>query len=179
MRKVYLDRTAGEAISVYIRDAEVIPAGTTVYSISSRCRNAEYDRWQREYGIRFIFDDMQVEVPFYAVPWADIFAVDNQGGYLGTVGQMTDMEGDAPVCYFKDGKCYLIAECGPDFMEKATDWRRCLTDYPEVTLYDSREQAARMLEFVSVSSCYERGRLAGGHAHTESIGKALGVHFEL
>lgn len=155
MRKVYLDRTAGEAISVYIRDTEVIPAGTTIYSISSRCRNAEYVRWEQEYGIRFIFDDMQVEAPFYAVPWVDIFAVDSQGGCLGTVGQMTDMEGDAPVCYFKDGKCYLIAASGPDFMEKAADWRSCLTDYPEVTMYDSMEQAVLALEFVSASSVTE------------------------
>lgn len=155
MRKVYLDHTAGEAISVYIRDTEVIPAGTTIYSISSHCRNAEYDRWEQEYGISFIFDDMQVEVPFYAVPWVDIFAVDNQGGYLGTVGQMTDMEGDAPVCYFKDGKCYLIAENGPDFMERAMDWRSCLTEYPGVAMYDSMEQAARTLEFVSASGVNE------------------------
>lgn len=98
---------------------------------------------------------MQVEVPFYAVPRVDIFAVDNQGGYLGTVGQMTDMEGDAPVCYFKDGKCYLIAESGLDFREKAAAWRGGLTDYPEVTLYDSMEQAARRLEFVSAGSVIE------------------------
>lgn len=163
MRKVYLDCTAGEAISVYIRDTEVIPAGTTIYSISSRCRNAEYDRWGQEYGISFIFDDMQVEVPFFAVPWVDIFAVDNQGGYLGTVGEMTDMEGDAPVCYFKEGKCYLIAESGPDFMEKAADWRSCLTDYPEVAMYDSMEQAARALEFVSVSSATEAANCIDKH----------------
>lgn len=152
MRKVYLDRTAGEAISIYIRDAEVVPAGTTIYSMSSRCRNAEYDRWQQEYGISFIFDDMQVEVPFYAVPQVDIFAVDNQGGYLGTVGQQFDMEGNAPVCYIKNRKCYLIAESGSDFIGKAADWRSCLTDCSDVTLYDSREQAAQVLEFVSVSS---------------------------
>lgn len=163
MRKVYLDRTAGEAISVYIRDTEVIPAGTTIYSISSLCRNAEYVRWEQEYGIRFIFDDMQVEVPFYAVPWVDIFAVDNQGGYLGTVGEMTDMEGDAPVCYFKDGECYLIAENGPDFMEKAADWRSCLTDYPEVAMYDSMEQAARALEFVSAGSVTEAANCIDKH----------------
>lgn len=163
MKKVYLDRTAGEVISVYIRDAEVIPAGTTIYSMSSRCRNAEYDRWQQEYGISFIFDDMQVEAPFYAVPQVDIFAVDNQGGYLGTVGQQSDMEGEALVCYIKDGKCYMIAESGPDFMEKAADWRSCLTDCAEVTLYDSREQAARMLEFVSASSVTDALNFADKH----------------
>ncbi len=148
MRKVYLDRTPGEAVSVYIRNAEVIPAGTTVCSMPSRCRNAEYDRWQQEYGISFLFDDMRMEFPFYAVPWVDIFAVDNEGGCLGTLGQQTDLEGNAPICYIKDRKCCLIAESGPDFRKKASDWRNCLTEYTGVTLYDSREQAARTLEFV-------------------------------
>ena len=163
MRKVYLDCTAGEAVSVYIRDAEVILAGTTIYSMSLRCRDAEYERWEQEYGISFIFDDMQVKVPFYAAPRVDIFAVDNQGGYLGTVGQTTDMEGDAPVCYIKDGKCYLIAVSGPDFIGKVTDWRSCLADYPEVTLYDSREHAARILEFVPVSSVTEAPNFINKH----------------
>lgn len=148
MKKVYLDCTAGEAVSVYIRDGEVIPAGTTICSMSVKHRNTEYDRWEREYGICFIFDDMQVEIPFYAVPRVDIFAVDGQGGYLGTVGQETDLEGEAPICYFKDGKCYLIAENGLDFRKNAADWRSHLAEYSEVTMYASREQAARTLPFL-------------------------------
>lgn len=148
MRKVYLDRTFGEAVSMYIRDAEVIPAGTSVYSMPARCRNAEYDRWQQEYGISFLFDGRRVEIPFYAVPWVDIFAMDREGGCLGTLGQMTDLRGNAPICYIKERKCYLIAESGPDFMKRASDWRSYLSEYTGVELYDSREQAARMLEFV-------------------------------
>ncbi len=152
MRKVYLDRSMGEAVSVYSRDAEVIPAGTTVYSMPYRCRNAEYDRWQQAYGIGFLFDDMRVEIPFYAVPWVDIFAVDKEGGYLGTLGQQTDLQGNAPICYMKDRKCFLIAESGPDFIKRASSWRGDLTEYTGVKLYDSREQAARMLEFVATEA---------------------------
>jgi len=152
MKKVYLDCAAGEAVSIYIRDAEVVLAGTTIYPMSTRHRGAEYERWKQEYGICFIFDDMQVEAPFYAVPRVDIFAIDGRGGYLGTVGQHTDlMAGDAPICYFIDWKCYLIAENGPDFVENVADWRCRLTDFSGVTMYDSREQASRELPFISVS----------------------------
>lgn len=151
LRKLYLDRTGGEAVSVYVRDAEVIPAGTTVYSMPLRERNPVYDRWGREYGIYFLFEDMQVEIPFYAVPWVDLFAVDGQGGFFGTVGRGTDLEGEGPVCYFKEGKCRIIAESGPEFIANAAEWRQRLRDYPQVTLYDSREQAARELEFISLN----------------------------
>ncbi len=38
MKKLYLDCTGGETVSVYVRDAEVIPAGTTVYTMPLRER---------------------------------------------------------------------------------------------------------------------------------------------
>lgn len=82
MKKLYLDCTEGEVVSVYVRDAEVIPAGTTVYTMPLRERGPAYDRWGKEYGIYFLFEDMEVEIPFYAVPRVDIFAVDGQGGFL-------------------------------------------------------------------------------------------------
>ncbi len=150
MKKLYLDCTEGEVVSVYVRDAEVIPAGTTVYTMPLRERGHAYDRWGKEYGIYFLFEDMEVEIPFYAVPRVDIFAVDGQGGFFGTVGQGTDPEGEGPVCFFKEGKCRLIAESGPEFIANGAVWRQRLRDYPQVRLYDSREQAARELEFISL-----------------------------
>ena len=44
MKKLYLDCTEGEVVSVYVRDAEVIPAGTTVYTMPLRERGPAYDR---------------------------------------------------------------------------------------------------------------------------------------
>lgn len=148
-KKVYLDRTDGEAVSVILRDAEVIPAGTTIYSMPARERNGEYDRWAEAYDIHFIFDDRKPEASFYAVPWMDLFAVDSRGGYIGTVGQLTDLEGDAPICYVdRDGHCWRIAENGPDFVKYAACWRSLLQDEQEVRLYASRAQAEQELEFL-------------------------------
>lgn len=150
-KKVYLDRTGGEAVSVFLQDAEVIPAGTTIYSMPVKAQNAEYDRWAEAYDIHFIFDDRKPETPFYAVPWMDIFAVDSRGGYIGTLGQLTDMAGDAPVCYVdRDGHCWRIAENGPDFVQEAAHWRSLLQEEQEVRLYASREQAGQELEFMEL-----------------------------
>ena len=66
------------------------------------------------------------------------------------MGQGTDLEGEGPFCFFKEGKCRLIAESGPEFIANGAVWRQRLRDYPQVRLYDSREQAARELEFISL-----------------------------
>ncbi|MBO5284029.1 MAG: hypothetical protein J6B43_13060 [Lachnospiraceae bacterium] len=150
-KKVYLDRTGGEAAAVFLHDAEVIPAGTTIYSMPVKERNTEYDRWAEAYDIHFIFEDRKPEAPFYAVPWMDIFAVDSRGGYIGTLGQLTDMAGEAPVCYVdRDRHCWRIAENGPEFVQHAACWRSFLQEEQEVRLYASREQAEQELDFINL-----------------------------
>lgn len=150
MRKVYLDITqASMCISVCVRDAEVILAGTTVSSMSVRQKNTEYQRFAEEYDIHFIFDDNVPKVDFYTVPMVEIFAEDSQGGYLGSLGQPVNLQEDIPICYMdKDRKCYLIAENGRDFLAKVSDWRSGMALCQEVEFFESKEDAQKKYEFL-------------------------------
>lgn len=150
MRKVYLDITqASMCISVCVKDAEVIFAGTTVSSMSVRQKNTEYQRFAEEYDIHFIFDDKVPKVDFYTVPMVEIFAEDSQGGYLGSLGQPVNLQEDIPICYIdKDRKCYLIAENGRDFLAKVSDWKSGMVLYQEVEFFDSKEDAQKKYEFL-------------------------------
>ena len=151
MKKIYFDITETQgAISIFMKDAKVLPAGTTVYTMPIKAKNAEYQRYAEEYDIHFIFDDCVPQPDFYAVPWVDILATDSEGGYIGTVGQLSDLQSDAPICYIdKDKRCYLIAQNGAAFLEKASEWKSGLKLYDEITLYQSKEQAKSGVTFIS------------------------------
>ena len=51
MKKRYLDAAAAGCTAVFVKDAEVIPAGTTVHAMSAKHKNSEYQRFAEEYGI--------------------------------------------------------------------------------------------------------------------------------
>ena len=150
MKKLYLDETqAHECMSIFIKDAEIIHAGTTIYSMSVKDKNAEYERYADEYDIHFIFDDDIPHIDFYTIPQVDIMATDSQGGFIGTIGQMTDFESDARICYIdKDCNCYLVAENGQDFLKCAPMWKSSLKEYNGVTFYNSKSDAEKDVEFV-------------------------------
>ena len=98
MKKVYFDETeAHECMSLFIKDVEIIHAGTTVYSMPATHKNSEYKKFADEYDIHFIFDDDIPQINFYTIPQIDIMATDSQGGFIGTIGQMTDLESDAQI----------------------------------------------------------------------------------
>jgi hypothetical protein len=95
--KIYLDITQSSTyLSIYVKDTEVIPAGTTVYSMSVKEKNSEYQRFADEYGIHFIFDDNVQKIYFYKIPMVNIFATDNFGGYIGSLGHQIDLEKTFP-----------------------------------------------------------------------------------
>ncbi len=152
-KKVYLDMTEMKSCtSVWMKDAEIIPAGATVYSMPSKHKNEEYERFAREYDIHFIFDDNIPVIDFYTIPRVDIFATDSEGGYMGTVGQMTDLEGDAPICYIdRKRKCYLICKSGKDFLQKASSWKISMELYTEVEFYPSKAEAMNDNDFLDLS----------------------------
>ena len=150
MKQLYLDKTESEmCVSVFVKDAEVIPAGATISSMSVKDKNAEYQRYAEEYDIHFIFDDGIPQVRFYTVPQVDIVATDSDGGFIGMVGQHFDLRSDAPVCYIDRGrKCYLIASRGREFVERAPVWKHNLTEYDGVRFYSSKKDAEKENEFV-------------------------------
>jgi hypothetical protein len=82
MRKVYLDKTEiNNYIGVFVKDAEVIPTGTTIYYMSTKYKNEEYQKYADNYDIHFIFDDDIPTLSFYTVPlepYSDIIFYDSK-----------------------------------------------------------------------------------------------------
>ena len=154
MRKLYLDETEPhECMAIFMKDVEIIRAGTTVYPMPVKDKNPEYERFANEYDIHFIFDDDIPHIGFYTVPQVDIMAVDSQGGFIGTIGQMTNLQGDAPICYIDhERNCYLVVEHAKDFVKCAPIWKKCLKDYNGVTFYNSKSDAEKVVEFVDWNS---------------------------
>ena len=154
MRKLYLDMTGNQGCTSYfMRDTEIIQAGATVYSMSVSERNEEYQKLADAYDLYFIFDDMKVKVDFYTVPRVDIMAVDSRGGYIATVGAMSDLEGDAPICYIdKDKNGYLIARNMRALLENIGNWRSDLKPYEGIRFFQSKEEAAQTYEFLDRQS---------------------------
>ena len=150
MKKLYLDENeAHDCMSIFIKDAEIIRAGTTIYAMSVKDKNTEYERYAKEYDIHFIFDDDIPPIDFYTIPQVDIMAIDSQGGFIGTIGQMTDFESDAQICYIdNDHNCYLIAENAKDFFKYAPMWKSRLKEYNGVMFYNSISDAKKAVEFV-------------------------------
>ena len=150
MRKVYLDTTQADmCISVYLHDAEVVLAGASVNAMSVKHKDSEYQKFAEKYDVHFIFADDVPKVDFYTVPMVDIFAVDSAGGYVGSVGQLTDLEADIPVCYIDaEKRCYLIATNGNDFLSKVGNWKADLMPYNDIEFFDSLEMAKKKFEFL-------------------------------
>lgn len=154
MKKIYYDRTAETSCtSLFMRNVEIINAGTTIYSMPAgiREKEPEYQDLADNFDVHFIFDDNIPQIDFYAVPQVDIMATDGDGGYIGTIGQICDLESDAPVCYIdKNRVCYFAARSGREFLDHISDWKDHLQPCPEVSLYNSREEAACTLEFINI-----------------------------
>lgn len=153
MRKVYLDKTElTGAIGIFLKDTEIILAGTTIYSMDVSDRNEEYLRYAKDYDIQFIFDDNIPHLEFYTVPYIDIMAQDSKGGFIGTIGQECDLESDALICYInKDLECFIISENGSDFLSNVESWRDNLKSYDKISFYSSKAEAEKELEFIDLS----------------------------
>lgn len=151
MNKVYLDVTKREnCAAIFIEDTEVIKSGTTVYHMNSNDKNETYQQYADEYDIHFIFDDNIPKVSFYTVPQVDVFATDREGGLIGTVGSMTDLQSDLPICYInKNRECFLIATSGKEFLETTTNWKNNLKPYNEVIFYKYKLEAEKELRFIN------------------------------
>lgn len=152
MKKLYLDRTElQDCVGVFVKDAQVINAGTTVNAMSEKHKNGEYQRFAEEYGIHFIFRDAIPQVAFYAVPQLDVFATDGAGGLLATLGEETSARSEAPVCFIgQDGKCYLAAESFKEFVQNAAGWQTRLQPFEGLKCYPSKAEAEKELEFISL-----------------------------
>lgn len=151
MKKVYFDNSAGDCVSVYVKDAEVIQTGVSIYSMPVSEKNKEYERYALEYDIHFIFDDCVPEIDFYAVPRIDVFAMDSEGGFICTVGGITDFQSEATICYIdKDREVYLVAENGRKFLKNVSGWKANRKIIQMEKIYVSQDEARQELEFIGM-----------------------------
>lgn len=152
MKIVYLDETKLQfQCAVFVNDAELISAGATVYAMPVSDKNSTYERYAAQYDIHFIFEDRVPQIDFYPVPHVDIFATDSRGGYLATIGQTTDMDSEAPICYIDQNKtCFLLVAHSHEFLQRAENWRKKLRPYDGMVFYPSQQAAERELEFLDL-----------------------------
>lgn len=157
MKRLFLDVTSSNydgadgAICVIRKDAEIIQAGTTISSMPTELMDEEYQKFIDCYDIHFIFDNMALNVDFYAVPRVDIMAVDSRGGYIGTVGGLTDIESEFPICYIdKSRKIFRIADNFKNFVNNCADWKKQLQPCDDVKLFSSKSEAAKEYEFIDI-----------------------------
>lgn len=153
MKKSYLDVVElDECTSVFAKDVDIISAGTTISSMPVEYRNQEYQRYADEYDVHFIFDDHIPRIDFYAVPQVDIMAVDSNGGYIGTRGQISDLDAAEPICYIdSEKKCFLAAQNGRDFLKNIATWKNRLKPYHDITFYGTKAEAEKELEFIDTN----------------------------
>lgn len=153
MKKLYMDMTEAGCTALFAKDAEIVPAGTTIYSMPVKDKNPEYQRYADLYDFHFIFDDDIPSVDFYAIPFIDIVAIDSQGGYIGTVGERSDLHGDAPICYIdKDRNCYYLARCFREIVQHPENWRKTRKPLDGIEFYTSKEDAMKRHEFIEIPS---------------------------
>ena len=157
MKRLFLDVTssnyngANGAICVILKDAEIIQAGTTIYSMPTELMDEEYQKFIDCYDIHFIFDNMALNVDFYAVPRVDIMAVDSRGGYIGTVGGLTVIESEFPICYIDTNrKIFRLAAHFKNFVNASADWQKQLQPCDDVKLFSSKSEAAKEYEFIDI-----------------------------
>ena len=152
MKRVYFDAAADNGcVALFVDDMEIIPAGTTVYSMSAKDKGPAYKRYSDLHDIHFIFDDNLPHIDFYTVPLVDIAAEDGDGGYIGSLGQQWDMDCDTPICYIdKNRRCCLLERSGRDFLEHISTWKQNLKPYDGVAFYESKTDAEQTLAFIDL-----------------------------
>jgi len=164
VRTVYLDRTTDPQLILILseKDYTLLNAGTTIYSMPVREKNDEYRCYAEEYDIHFIFDDNVPAIPFYTVPQVDIFAIDGSGGYIGTVGEVTDLGSDSPICYIdRQHRCWLVAETGKGFLACVGNWKETLRPYEAVEFFATMEEAKGKYEFLDMDISAFRNEIEG------------------
>lgn len=164
-------------------DEEIIgQAGTTIYSMSASANNDTYKLIAAEYGVEFIFEPNVPIINFYAVPRVDIFAVDGNDGYWGTVGACTNHENmNAWICYINEQQeVFKVADNLQEFLFpiETIGERRAkeMIRTNEVMLFCSREDAAKVIHFIDlprIPFAEPKRNLGQGDGATLTSGKAI------
>ena len=138
---------------------ELIQAGTTINSIPIKYKD-EYLMIEEKNAVFFIFEDCIPQINFYAVPRIDIFAIDKNEGYFGTVGSTSDINDlEAPICYIeKNNNVYKVANNMKEFIFPVeTMNERLINTEPllEIIFFNSFEDAKEQLDFLDLHDVHE------------------------
>ena len=155
--KVYLDiseisNKTGAISYVFPANIEIIPTGTTISAMSIQDNNKDYRLYAEKHDLQFIFEDNIPAIDFYAVPQLDIFALDNKGGMLATLGAATDInELTKPICYISNNRdCFTIADNLNQFMQMIAtqkEWRLNMKNTKNISIYSSKSEAEQKVNF--------------------------------
>ncbi|MDD2447966.1 MAG: hypothetical protein PHY91_09890 [Tissierellia bacterium] len=135
---------------------ELIQAGTTINSMPVKYKD-EYLMIEEKNSIFFIFDDCIPQISFYSVPRIDIFAIDKNEGYFGTVGSSSDiMDLEAPICYIdKSNNVYRTANNMKEFLFHLETMNEPLINMEqllEIRFFNSFEDAREQLDFYFIGN---------------------------
>lgn len=159
--KKYIDRSLQQGcIGVIGTDnegnpIEFIQAGTIISSIMPIKHKNEYLEIEEKHKIHFIFVDNIPQIDFYTVPLIDIFAIDYNGGYFGSVGNMIELEDlETPICYInKNKEIFKVANNFKEFIfdsETATERLNQMEPLLGITFYSSLKEAKEQLDFIEI-----------------------------
>ena len=151
MRTVYYDWndiTVG-AVGVFLRDARVMPAGVTVCAMPAQEKGEQGYQEYAGKDVHFFFDDALPQIDFYSVPRLDVFA-STTDGLLATLGESSDVEGEAPIVLIDAQKRVFRAARNMMDMLTSTNWKDGIREETEVRIYENRAAAMAENEFISV-----------------------------
>ena len=131
------------AFGIISPEYDIVYAGTTVNAMPDSLNNAEYERFEKEHRIRFIFESNVPKIDFFACPWVEIFAADDDGSLFGIVGGH-----EGKVCYIScEREVFIAAENMADFISEK---KRALVKADDITLFCDRTDAEKSIEFLEL-----------------------------
>lgn len=148
MRLYYDIKSASDCVGIFLKDTEIVAAGTTISAASSKNNNMELQRIADDYNIHCIFNDNIPTIDFYAVPQFDIFAHDGCKGYFGMLPQ----RGDAVYYISQDRECFWVTDNISAFIHDAANWRKNLMPCNSISIYPSKEEAEKVLGFIDLNN---------------------------
>ncbi|MDF2543873.1 MAG: hypothetical protein K0S47_3591 [Herbinix sp.] len=152
----YLDVKQLSSSAIFSPTYELIFAGTTISSMPDSYNDDTYKLLAEKYDIKFIFDSYIPMINFYAIPWVDIFAMDSNNGYWGTVGAATSIDNiTAKICYIsKQNEVSIVSNNLNSFIYPiaSIDERKKInmdiTD--DIILFQSKNEAEKCVEFLEL-----------------------------
>jgi hypothetical protein len=163
LKRIYYDyeqfREEDGPTSLFISDAEAVPAGTEVFAIPVKYKSDEYAVVAGKTGVHFIFEDGILEKPFYSVPYLCIFATDGGEGFFAC-RQIPDLASEEPIYYVPGReKVYQVAESLEELISGGQRWQKKMRWSKKIKLYDSKSKAEANEPFVSegvITDCSAR-----------------------